>query len=110
MLAKANRVVLADDFRAAVRRGRRSVTPAAVLYRLPHEGAPLRMGFIVSRAVGDAVQRNRVRRRMRAIGRQLVDEGASGADVVVRALPLSAELSWDELSAQLRGPLEDVVR
>ena len=106
MLAKANRVVLADDFRAAVRRGRRSVTPAAVLYRVPHEGAPMRLGFIVSRAVGNAVVRNRVRRRMRAIGREVVDAGASGADVVIRALPASAELSWSELSSQLRGPLE----
>ena len=110
MLAKANRVVLADDFRAAVRRGRRSVTPAAVLYRLPRSGEPLRFGFIVSRSVGDAVLRNRVRRRMRAIGREFVDAGGFGEDVVVRALPAAGSLSWSELSEQLRGSLDGARR
>lgn len=105
MLAKANRVTTADEFRAAVRRGRRHATPEAVYYRLARDGQPLRFGFIVSRAVGGAVERNRLRRRMRAVGRELVDAGRAGEDVVVRALPGSAQLSWSELSGRMRAEL-----
>jgi ribonuclease P protein component len=105
VLAKPNRVVRPDEFRAAVRRGRRHATPEAVYYRLAREGEPMRFGFIISRAVGGAVERNRLRRRMRAVGRELVDGGRSGEDVVVRALPGSAQLSWGELSGRMRAEL-----
>jgi ribonuclease P protein component len=105
VLAKANRVIRPEEFRAVVRRGRRRAAPEAVYYRLVREGEPVRFGFIVSRAVGGAVQRNRLRRRMRAVGRELVDAGRSGEDVVVRALPGSAELSWSELSGRMRAEL-----
>ncbi len=105
MLAKANRVVRPDEFRSVVRRGRRHAAPEAVYYRLVREGEPLRFGFIVSRAVGDAVDRNRLRRRMRAVGRELGDSGCSGEDVVIRALPGSAELSWVQLSGRMRTEL-----
>jgi ribonuclease P protein component len=105
VLAKANRVVRAEDFRATVRRGRRRTTSEAVYYRLAREGEPMRFGFIISRAVGGAVDRNRLRRRMRAVGRELVDAGRTGEDVVVRALPGAADLSWSELSGRMRAEL-----
>ena len=115
MLAKANRVVLAEDFRAAVRRGRRASTPSAVYYRLPTDPAhPLRFGVIVSKAVGNAVSRNLVRRRLRALGRSRVDAGNRGEDVVIRVLPASADVSgrdvsqhsWDSLSADMHAALD----
>jgi ribonuclease P protein component len=105
VLAKANRVIRADEFRSVVRRGRRHAASEAVYYRLAREGEPLRFGFIVSRAVGGAVERNLLRRRMRAVGRELVDAGRTGEDVVVRALPGSADLSWPELSGRMRAEL-----
>ena len=107
MLARANRVVRADDFRMVVRRGRRSVTPNAVYYRL-ERGAdePLRIGIIVARSVGNAVARNLVRRRYRAIGRQFVDAGAHGNDVVVRALPGAAQGSWATLADDMHAALD----
>jgi ribonuclease P protein component len=105
VLAKANRVIRPEEFRAAVRRGRRRTTAEAVYYRLAREGEPVRFGFIVSRAVGGAVERNLLRRRMRAVGRELVDAGRSGEDVVVRALPGSAQLSWAELSGRMHAEL-----
>ncbi|MBN9605581.1 MAG: ribonuclease P protein component [Actinomycetales bacterium] len=98
MLARANRVIRADDFRRAVRRGRRSATPRAVYYRYPTaDDEPLRFGFIVSRTVGGSVQRNRVRRRMRAIGREFVEAGVRGHDVVIRALPGVDAVAFGEL-------------
>jgi ribonuclease P protein component len=107
VLAKANRVVRADDFRTVVRRGRRSVTPTAVFYRLEHEAdRPLRVGIIVARSVGNAVERNLVRRRYRALGRQLVDAGARGNDVVIRALPGAAQRGWVTLADDMHTALD----
>jgi len=110
VLAKANRVVLADDFRAAVRRGRRVSTPSAVYHRLATDPAhPLRFGVIVSKAVGNAVNRNLVRRRLRALGRTRVEAGGRGEDVVIRVLPASPDLSqhsWDSLSADMHAALD----
>jgi ribonuclease P protein component len=78
-----------------------------VYYRLERaEADPVRFGFIVSRAVGGAVERNLMRRRMRSVGRQLVDSGARGMDVVVRALPGSAQHGWASLSADMHDALE----
>ncbi len=102
MLARANRLVRAADFREVVRRGRRLSTPHAVYYRLDRApDAPLRFGFIVSKAVGHAVVRNRVTRRMRAGGRLLVDQGGHGADVVIRALPGAVGVTTDQIGRDL---------
>jgi len=100
-------VVRADDFRLVVRRGRRSVTPSAIYYRLEREAdQPLRVGVIVARSVGNAVDRNLVRRRYRALGRQFVDAGARGNDVVVRALPGAAQRSWTTLADDMHTALD----
>jgi ribonuclease P protein component len=107
VLARVNRVVLPADFRAAVRRGRRATTPTAVYYRLPTDpAAPARFGVIVSKAVGNAVHRNRVRRRLQALGREVIDAGHRGEDVVIRVLPGSAQESWDSLSADMHHVLD----
>jgi len=106
VLARANRVVLPADFRAAVRRGRRATTASAVYYRLATDpAAPARFGVVVSKAVGNAVVRNTARRRLKALGRELVDAGHRGEDVVIRVLPGSASASWDSLSADMHAVL-----
>jgi ribonuclease P protein component len=110
MLARANRVARPEDFRAIVRRGQRSSTSLAVYYRLDRvPSEPLRFGFIVSRAVGNAVDRNLLRRRMRSVGRELVEAGGRGVDVVVRALPGSAQRDWATLAADMHHELDERV-
>lgn len=95
-------MVLPADFRATVRRGRRATTASAVYYRLATDpAAPARFGVVVSKAVGNAVVRNRVRRRLKALGRGRIDAGHRGEDVVIRVLPGSAQGSWDSLSADM---------
>lgn len=107
MLARANRVVRPEDFRQAVRRGRRVGTTHSVLYLYPRDpDAPTRFGFIVSRAVGGAVIRNRVRRRLRAIGYGLLPGVGSGRDVVVRALPGIEQLAWATLRQEISDGLD----
>lgn len=68
-----------------------------------------RFGFIVSKAVGNAVHRNLVKRRMRALASQ-IPANASGLDFVFRALPGASEVDWNELSQQVSSGLESVVR
>ncbi len=99
-------MVLPAYFRATVRRGRRAATPSAVYYRLVTDPvAPVRFGVIVSKAVGNAVDRNLVRRRLKALGRSVVDAGHRGEDIVIRVLPGSAQTSWDSLSADMHTVL-----
>lgn len=100
-------MVKPSDFRAIVRRGRRASSASALIYRIERESAdPARFGFIVAKTVGNAVERNLVRRRMRAVCRAIVDAGGSGSDVVVRALPGSAQQDWTSLSAEMHEILD----
>lgn len=62
---------------------------------------PPRVGFVVSKAVGNAVVRNRTKRRLRALMAQRVDQLPGGVDVVVRAHPIAAEATFADLGRDL---------
>ncbi|WP_280250138.1 ribonuclease P protein component [Nocardia abscessus] len=81
--------------------GRHDQIPNDVLVRV---GGP-RFGLIVSKAVGNAVIRHRVARRLRHMCAQVVDEVPPGTDVVIRALPGAATASSEDLLRQLRTAL-----
>lgn len=63
--------------------------------------APSRAGFVVSKAVGNAVTRNRVRRRLRALVRERMTALPAGSTLVVRALPAAAQASYPRLATDL---------
>jgi ribonuclease P protein component len=71
---------------------------------------PARVGFVIPRAVGGAVVRNQIRRRLRHLLRHRVDGLAPGADVVVRVLPPAAGRSYQQLEADLDAALAAVRR
>ena len=110
MLAKPNRVTQAHDFKTIVRRGRRFVSDTMVLYVLPTESDVSRFGFIVTKAVGGAVVRNSVRRRLRSASHDLLATVGAGNDVVVRALPASVEATWATLHSEIAGGLSTIAR
>jgi ribonuclease P protein component len=64
-----------------------------------------RAGFVVSKAVGGAVVRNKVRRRLRHLVRERLAELPPGASLVVRALPAAATTPYDQLGADLDAAL-----
>lgn len=115
MLPLAHRMRLSRDFDTAVRRGRRAgrrtlVVHAAITDGPTDDGAPARVGLVVSRAVGPAVVRNRVKRRLRAQMRPRVAELPPGALVVLRANPAAGSASAAELANDLDEALRRAVR
>ncbi|OUZ12551.1 ribonuclease P protein component [Aeromicrobium sp. PE09-221] len=102
MLARAHRMRDGDTFRHVIRRGRKGATPALVVHAIdPTEPTDSSVGFVVSKAVGGAVQRNQVKRRLRHLMRDRVEQFATPRWVVVRALPASAWATSAELGAYL---------
>lgn len=67
---------------------------------------PSRIGFIVSKSVGNAVVRNLVKRRLREAGALSLQEYGCGFAIVVRALPASAGASWEQLRSDYDAALE----
>jgi ribonuclease P protein component len=73
------------------------------------EGPEVRVGFTVSRKVGNAVQRNRARRRLRAVARAILpDCGRAGTDYVLIGRRATLERPYGALSGDLREALERV--
>jgi ribonuclease P protein component len=113
VLARSHRLTDASGFASAVRRGRRAGSRTLVTHLEPVEGdGVLRVGFVVSKAVGPAVTRNRVKRRLRHLAREqlsaLETRLPGSAVLVVRALPASAGAGYAELRADLARCLERV--
>lgn len=94
------------EFRATVRRGSRGVQPTVVAHVVAGTGGRTSVGFVVSKAVGPAVDRNRVKRRLRHLMRERVGQLPPGSRVVVRALPSSAAASSSALGEQLDAALQ----
>lgn len=102
MLSSAHRLTDGASFREAVRTGRRCGTRTVVVHLAPGGGAASpRVGFVVSKAVGDAVTRNRVKRRLRHLAREHLASLPGSAVLVVRALPAAATATSAELGADL---------
>jgi ribonuclease P protein component len=68
---------------------------------------PVRVGFTASRKVGNAVQRNRARRRLRAVAQQVLDRHAEpGTDFVLIARPATVDRDYQALVGDLVAGLK----
>lgn len=96
--------------RKGVRVGRRLVVvhavPATVEQRQGLSTDPCRVGFIVNRAVGIAVVRNTVKRRLRHLMRDRLHRLPAGSRVVVRARPESGHSSSTALARDLDSAID----
>lgn len=99
------------EFSATVKQGIRVTQPDLVIHAR-HEAGIVdgpRVGFIVSKAVGNAVDRHRVARRLRHAARTAITDLDSADMLVIRALPssryaMSARLE-QEITAAVRRAL-----
>ncbi|ARU51379.1 ribonuclease P protein component [Cellulosimicrobium cellulans] len=112
MLPAAHRLRRSVDFERAVRRGVRAGRSTVVVHLSEdREGdAQPQVGFVVSKAVGNAVHRNLVKRRLRAATASRLDMLPAHGRAVVRALPSSAAASFAVLSADLDSGLDRAVQ
>ena len=77
-----------------------------VLYVAPNELDQTRVGITVSSRVGNAVVRNRVRRRVREALRPRLADLIGANDLLVIARPASARASWAELNQAVEAVLK----
>lgn len=90
-----------NDFRRIYSRGKSQSTPCLVVYfRRNHLGAN-RLGLTVSTKIGCAVQRNRIRRRLREIYRLNEQKLRRGVDIVVVSRHAAAGADYARLEREM---------
>jgi ribonuclease P protein component len=105
----------ADFLRVAAGRNR-AVRPAFIVQAAPQpteevSGTSVRVGFTASRKVGNAVVRNRAKRRLRAIAAEVLPQmGHPGTDYVLVARATASERPFAELVGDLEGALRQLAR
>jgi ribonuclease P protein component len=114
VLPAAARLTGSDDFRLVTRKGRRAGRPRLVVHAITAEeitrfgvatSGSTRVGFVVSKAVGNSVVRHRVARRLRHLFRDRLGTVAPGCSLVVRALPPAAGADSAELGKDIDSAL-----
>ena len=104
-VAAANRKWVAPGLILQVRRQPSTESPSDDAPRAaPFE--PVRVGFTASRKVGNAVARNRARRRLRAVAREVLDHAEPGNDFVLIARPATVEREYQALVGDLVAGLK----
>ena len=96
------------DFLAA-NKGLRVARPGFVLLARPNGGLGKRFGITVTKKIGNAVVRNRMKRRLRALSRELLPaDGAPGADHVLIGREGGIERDFAAMRAELTKALAKV--
>jgi ribonuclease P protein component len=104
----------ADFLRVAAAR-RKWAAPGLILQAAPQpepadpssRPESIRVGFTASRKVGNAVRRNRARRRLKALVAEMIANGADpGLDLVLIARPATVDRPFDELRRDLEQSLQ----
>jgi ribonuclease P protein component len=95
-----------SEFGATVSQGVRAVQPDLVVHTMRDavDDGP-RIGLVVAKSVGNAVQRHRVSRRLRHVARTVIDELEPADRVVIRARPGSSDVLSARLEQELRTAL-----
>ena len=94
------------DFEAIGRKGQARATPQLVLRSMRTDRAESRIGLSTPKSLGGAVQRNRVRRRLRELVRARLERIGPGWDLLLIARPAAGEASHTELGAAIDALLD----
>jgi len=99
------RLTSSTDFQRVRRLGKSYAHPLIVLVALPSESSSLRIGIAAGRSVGNAVQRNQAKRRMRSAIQPWLEKLPPGWDLVLIARQPILAAPYDQLCVALRGLL-----
>ncbi len=99
---KEARLTRRSEFLLLSRRGRKFYTPHFIIIRRDNDRLGKRLGVTVSSKVGNAVARNRVKRRLREFFRRGREHFRPDQDTVIIARRGAAELSHSAMTAELR--------
>ena len=102
--ALPDRLRRSQDFAATMRTGRRARHALLTAVARRTHGQDTRLGFAVSRRIGGAVVRNRVKRQLRMITR--TQRWQSGYDVVIVPQPACAAARFDEIARAFASTCE----
>jgi ribonuclease P protein component len=101
---KAARLRQASEFKLALDRGAKAVNRHVIVFGYVRPEPSRRLGLIVSKKVGNAVVRNRVKRALREGFRHLAASN-DGLDIVVIARSAAAQATNEEIAGSLRHGL-----
>ena len=111
-LPPSGRIHKAGEIRSLLRDGSRKKTPSLDVFFLSSSVAHNRWGMIVPKHRHSIVERNRVKRRLREIGRTRVlprlKEHGLALDVLVRARPEAYEVGFRSLKDELQSVTEEL--
>jgi ribonuclease P protein component len=97
MLNRENRLTKPKEFSSLYNRGKKAVGRYVVIYSRRQSIGPNRFGFTVSKKVGNAVTRNRVKRKLREIVRNHDVSSGRGIDFVIIARSSTVTAAYQEL-------------
>ncbi len=106
---RACRLVRRAEFDAVYREGRRHTSQSFVVFCRPNRRDVSRFGMSVKRALGGAVARNRIRRRIREILRHHRQEIAPGWDIVIHPRSSLASAKFAALEVELMQLLRSTI-
>ena len=108
---KSRRLRNRAEFQCVYRDGARWTSPLfAAIFRQAETGEPGKTGLAVSRAIGNAVVRNRVKRRLREAVRRNLAALADGCEIVLQARRRIVDSDWPAIEADVRRAFEQATR
>lgn len=101
----ANRIKANEDFGLAIRKGKPFKSASYTIHVLKTKNPNLRIGISVSKKLGNAVVRNRIKRQVRAMCGEIFDFSKDSLDIAIVVRSVFLEKTYQENKEMLRSTL-----